>query len=82
MTPPGKIPVTHLYRGAPPVRGWSKYQETDEAWTLCGIRRKTVIKGRQRVASCTEDPGVVTCTFCLHLMRPEADSVAKKGQSA
>lgn len=36
-----KLPevTVHLYRGAPAVRLWSKYQATDQGWTLCGVRR-------------------------------------------
>jgi len=29
-------PAVHLFRGSPAVRSWSKYQETDRRWYLCG----------------------------------------------
>ena len=38
----------HLFRGAPSVRSWSKYQKTAEEWTLCGIRR--VARGQRQNA--------------------------------
>ena len=56
-----KKPKTmHLFRGAPSVRSWSRYQETVQGWTLCGIQRK----GGERDASCTEDPEQVSCPYC------------------
>jgi hypothetical protein len=57
--------VIHLFRGAPPVREWSKYQATVTGWTLCGIARKATSK----LAEATEDPSLVSCTHCLDLMR-------------
>ena len=39
MTPAVKS-IVHLFRGAPCVRSWSKYQSTIENWTLCGIERR------------------------------------------
>ena len=38
-------PVTHLFRGAPSVRTWSKYKETVKNWTLCGIKRNLIRTG-------------------------------------
>jgi len=42
----------HLYRGAPAVRGWSRYQQTMRDWTLCGIS-PTASRIRRRAASKT-----------------------------
>jgi hypothetical protein len=57
----------HLYRGAPAVRSWSRYQLTDPRWTLCGIDYGTE---RVRVRHATEDPRQVTCTYCNQLLQP------------
>jgi hypothetical protein len=57
----------HLYRGAPGAR----YQQTITSWTLCGM------KARSR----TEDPGLVTCPFCLDLVQPASyDRPARSGK--
>jgi hypothetical protein len=62
-------PVLHLFRGAPCVRGWSKYQQTVFRWTLCGIKRRSDQPTVQNDAQATEDPSLVTCRFCHQLMR-------------
>jgi hypothetical protein len=54
-------PPVHLYRGAPPVRSWSRYKITDHDWALCGVSEPA----RARV-----DAEAVTCQFCLQLMTP------------
>lgn len=69
---PGKPPM-HLFRGAPAVRSWSIHQETDREWALCGIRRKAnrpLRKANNVDLNCTEEASLVTCQFCLDLMRP------------
>jgi hypothetical protein len=58
--------LTHLLRGAPPVRSWSKYQETVPTWTLCGIARSRALDG----ADSTEDASLVSCPYCRELMQP------------
>jgi hypothetical protein len=68
---------THLLRGAPCVRSWSKYQKTVKEWTLCGIRRVARGSDKTRVAS-TEVPGAVSCPYCLDLMRPSARAAVKR----
>ena len=40
MTKTKKTSAVHLYKGSPCVRVWSKYQETDKQWALCGIKDK------------------------------------------
>ena len=61
----------HLFRGAPAVRSWSKYQAISEEWTLCGVHR--VPNGRTgKPAAATEEPGTVSCLNCLGLMRSRA----------
>jgi hypothetical protein len=72
----------HLFRGAPAVRGWSKYQETVYRWTLCGINRKTDQPSVGNAAGATEDRFLVTCRFCLQLMRSGARSRAKGATAA
>jgi len=67
----------HLFRGAPAVRGWSKYRATVEAWTLCGINRRLAAGPTRQRASCTEDPSLVNCPYCLELMRPAKASCGK-----
>lgn len=62
-------PQIHLFRGAPPVRSWSKYKRTEPAWTLCGIARYKGSQPRPRPAQATEDPSLVSCPHCLQLMR-------------
>jgi len=72
-------PLTHLYRGAPCVRSWSKYQTTAEGWTLCGIRRQKRRGGLLHPAECTEEAAVVSCPFCLDLMRPSPAARPQRG---
>jgi|AmaraimetP72IA01_FD_contig_41_6676878_length_2635_multi_13_in_0_out_0_6 hypothetical protein len=55
--------AVHLYRGAPPVRSWSRYRQTDREWTLCG-------RAADEETHATVDAGQVTCEYCLLLMRP------------
>ena len=66
----------HLFRGAPAVRSWSKYQETVEEWTLCGINRRSRGKGLTTGRHATEDASRVSCPYCLHLMRSGANTAA------
>jgi hypothetical protein len=63
------ISKTHLFRGAPSVRAWSKYQETDKLWTLCGIRTPldVALKGDLEGYNASEDLEDVSCSFCLQL---------------
>jgi hypothetical protein len=68
-TKPQAIPMTHLYRGAPAVRSWSKHQQTVWDWTLCGIKRT----GRTNPSRCTEDEREVNCAFCLILIKRKKD---------
>lgn len=70
-------PKVHLFRGALSVRSWSKYQETVEEWTLCGINRQIGRGAKRERAGCTEDPSQVSCPYCLVLMRPSAKSAAE-----
>ena len=60
MIDDGQPPIAtmHLYRGAPAVRAWSRYQETDQGWTLCGVRRIARCSHKRR-AGATEDAGRV-----------------------
>lgn len=58
----------HLYRGAPPVRDWSKHKRTVQDWTLCGIQRRPTERGA--AFPCVEEASAVTCCHCLSLMRP------------
>jgi hypothetical protein len=60
--------VVHLFRGAPYVRSWSKYQTTVEGWTLCGIARKAAGSGLIAGQLCVEDSSLVSCPYCLDLM--------------
>jgi len=60
-----KKPVVHLFRGAPPVRSWSKYRSTVAAWTLCGRKTSEITE------PATENPASVTCKYCLDLMEPK-----------
>ena len=56
------MPTTmHLYRGAPAVGHWSRYQGTIEKWSLCGVYDAGNLTG-------TEDPSAVNCAHCLRLM--------------
>ena len=76
-------PRMHLLRGAPCVRGWSRYQTTVERWTVCGIRRATgEQKDAQDAAPVTTDPSVVSCRFCRQLMRTGAPRVIVRSQTA
>lgn len=54
----------HLYRGAPPVRNWSKYRQTDKKWALCGRQGRHKFEDIPRG---TENLTEVTCPFCLQL---------------
>ena len=67
----------HLFRGAPSVRDWSKYQQTVKGWTLCGIRRPPGIDEKSWPQS-TEDPSLVSCPYCHQLMQPSRLPAAKK----
>ncbi len=62
----------HLYRGAPCVRSWSKYRETNRRWTLCGIE----FRGKEPSGMATEDPLLCDCRFCRDLadLRPKIAS--------
>ena len=70
-------PAVHLYRGAPIIRSWSKYQQTVKEWALCGVRAPR--KGDIRDLRATEDAGVVSCTFCIQLMQTSPMALAKSG---
>lgn len=61
--------VVHLFRGAPAVRAWSKYQETVPRWTLCGIDYGNRVRRLKEAAGATEDAALVSCRFCRQLMR-------------
>lgn len=66
--------ITHLYRGIPAVRSWSKYQETDKRWSLCGIRNKFPRDGADLESNegrllASEDPQASNCQFCAALAR-------------
>jgi hypothetical protein len=63
----------HLYRGAPAVRCWSKYQQTDKGISLCSAPLRKDSKGR---SVATEDPTKVSCPYCVELMHPQACSLA------
>lgn len=75
------IATTHLYRGAPAVRGWSKYQATVKEWTLCGIRRRPNPRTK-RLTAATEDTPAVNCPFCRQLMQPGARAKAGRPTAA
>ena len=64
---------THLYRGAPAVRSWSRYQETDKGISLCAAPLRQDSKSR---SNATEDPTKVSCPYCVELMHPQACSQA------
>ena len=74
----------HLFRGAPPVRIWSMYQETDKRWTLCGIKRKENLKTPEKSAGrwCTEELAQCNCEFCLCLMRTGTRRAGEKAKHA
>jgi hypothetical protein len=59
----------HLYRGAPAVRCWSKYRETDKEIGLCAAPLRKDSRSR---SGATEDPTKVSCPFCVQLMHPQA----------
>jgi hypothetical protein len=63
--------VVHLYSGAPPVRSWSKYQNTIREWTLCGVHRQLGGTGRGQPAQCTESAAAMSCPYCLSLCGAE-----------
>jgi hypothetical protein len=48
----------HLYRGAPAVRSWSRYQETDKSISLCAAPQRKDSRSR---SNATEDPTKVSC---------------------
>jgi hypothetical protein len=63
---PKNRPV-HLYRGAPIVRAWSKHQQTNTRWTLCGIRIPLRNTGDKLPSVASESLAAVTCRYCLEL---------------
>lgn len=67
-----RVAVVHLYRGAPAVRSWSKYQTTVKGWTLCGIRQGT---GK---APATEYSAQVNCPYCLKLMGADIQKALRR----
>jgi hypothetical protein len=77
MNDKGRGSVVHLFRGAPGVRSWSKYQATVEDWTLCGIDRRLTARPGREAASCVEDPSLVSCPYCLDLMAATARKPVK-----
>jgi hypothetical protein len=68
-------PTIHLYRGAPCVRSWSKYQSTVKQWSLCGVYDTR--SRREGALYATEDPKKVDCPRCAELMHPETCAVPK-----
>src|SRR5262245_32506845 len=76
--------MVHLHRGAPSVRGWSKYQITDQTRTLCGIQRALNPERRFKPSKGTSEPSEVTCQFCLSLMQPASydDKHARAARNA
>lgn len=63
----GSITV-HLYRGASPVRSWSKYKTTVKTKTLCGVDvqpKRTGVDNLIRVSEAVSD---INCRFCLQLL--------------
>ena len=60
----------HLFRGAPSVRGWSKYQQTVMEWTLCGRRRNNRRACVDKTAEATEDASLVSCPGIVNLSGP------------
>lgn len=64
-----KTQIVHLFRGAPAVRHWSKHQETIKDWTLCGIHHPGRRHSVANAPSATEDASLVSCRYCLLLMR-------------
>jgi hypothetical protein len=69
---PEKPERIHLFRSAPSVRSWSKYQEIAKRWTLCGVDRGVAPAAWKTTARCTEEASLVTCPYCRELMRPSA----------
>jgi hypothetical protein len=59
MKKTGNKKLMHLFRGAPNVCGWSKYQQTVMDWTLCGIFREKRRNRLDKTARATEDPSLV-----------------------
>lgn len=51
--------LVHLWRGAPATRTWSKYQDTVQAWSVCGVSLPE---------NATEDADETTCPYCLQLL--------------
>jgi hypothetical protein len=68
---PGEM---HLYRGAPGVRSWSRYQETDKGIRLCAA---TLGKDSKSRSTATEDPTKVSCPYGVQLMHPQVCSQAR-----
>ena len=60
--------VVHLYRGAPVVRSWSKYQTTVRNRTLCGIPIKTRRNQAETDTSASDDVTGVNCPYCHQLL--------------
>lgn len=63
----------HRYRGAPAVRSWSKYQQTDKGISPCSAPLRKDSRGR---FVATEDPAKVSCPYCVELMHPQGCSEA------
>jgi hypothetical protein len=80
--PPSQNRLTHLYRGAPLVRSWSKYQTTDQRWTLCGVDRRISSRRGEDATRSTETPDLVSCIHCLQLMRPTTTARTRKASAA
>lgn len=73
--------MTHLYRGSPCVRSWSKYQQTIPTWTLCGIG--PLAPSDQKRNRRTEDPSGVSCPYCRQLAGlPKLPRKSTQGESA
>lgn len=63
-----RVPILHLYRGAPAVRAWSKYQTTDTRHTLCGIPIKARRSEAETDTRAIDRTDLVNCTFCKQLL--------------
>ncbi len=66
-------PIVHAYRGIPEVRKWSRHQQIDHHWTVCGYHRSGKAghagvgdEGHNHVV--TEKLSEVDCPFCLDLI--------------
>lgn len=59
-----KPSAMHLYRGAQPVRKWSKYKQTDKYLALCGRQGRNI---SAEIPRGTENLAEVTCPYCLQL---------------